>query len=73
MDYGTDFQAAGDEIRRILLSLHAPGHTKADEHIGWNSYSTDDLRKKALDAAGICWKAPGEMAPACGCPHPPKP
>lgn len=30
-------------------------------------YDLDNIRKDALDTAGICWKAPGEMTPWCGC------
>lgn len=57
----------GAEIRRLLMSLHAPGHTLDDERAGHLNYATDELRMQALDRAGICWLAPGEMAPACCC------
>lgn len=57
----------GREIRRLLMSLHAPGHTLEDERAGHMNYGTDDLRRQALDHAGICWLAPGEMAPGCAC------
>lgn len=62
----------GTEIRRLLMSLHAPGHTLDDERAGHMSYSTDELRRQALDRAGICWLAPGEMAPGCCCPWTPE-
>lgn len=55
--------AAGLEIRRLLLALRAPEHgSEGDLHHG-----TDSLRRRALEVAGICWRAPGEMAPKCGC------
>lgn len=57
----------GREIRRLLMSLHAPGHTLDDERRGSLNYATDELRQQALDRAGICWLTPGEMAPACCC------
>src|SRR5574342_388270 len=57
----------GKEIRRLLMSLHAPGHTLDDESVGILNYSTDELRRQALDRAGICWLVPGEMAPSCCC------
>jgi hypothetical protein len=57
----------GQEIRRLLMSLHAPGHTIEDERAGHLNYATDELRRQALDRAGICWLTPGEMAPACCC------
>jgi len=63
---------AGQEIRRLLMSLHAPGHTLDDERAGRLNYATDELRQQALDRAGICWPAPGEMAPACCCPWSPE-
>ncbi len=58
----------GKEIRRLLMALHASGHTLDDECAGVLNYSTDELRRQALDRAGICRLAPGEMAPACCCP-----
>lgn len=57
----------GRSIRKHLLSLRAPEHSSEDEDAGIMSYATDALRRKSLDTAGVCWKAPGEMAPACGC------
>jgi hypothetical protein len=63
----------GAEIRKLLYELHAPGHTDDQERAGVFSYATDALRREALEAAGFCWKTPGEMAPECGCPwSPPK-
>jgi hypothetical protein len=60
-----DPKAVGAEIRRLLLSLRSPDHAPES---GWQSYSTDALRREALDHAGFCWLAPGEMAPGCCCP-----
>lgn len=54
----------GVQIRALLLSLRDPNHKGGT---GWQSYATDDLRREALDYAGICWLAPGEMAPGCCC------
>lgn len=54
----------GREIRRLLLSLVAPGH---DDSGPWSNYGTDALRRRALEVAGICWLDPGEMTPKCGC------
>lgn len=62
----------GREIRRLLTLLHAPGHTLEDEFAGRMNYDTDELRRQALDRAGICWLAPGEMAPGCACPWSPE-
>jgi hypothetical protein len=62
----------GAEIRKLLFELYAPGHTADQERAGAFNYDTDTLRREALDAAGICWKAPGEMAPGCGCPWVPR-
>jgi hypothetical protein len=59
-----DPKSVGRQIRTLLLSLKAatdPGVSP------WQSHSTDALRRAALDYAGICWLAPGEMAPACCC------
>ena len=61
-------QRAGEQIRKILQSLRAEGHSLQQEVWGLHNHGTDALRKLALDVAGICWKAPGEMAPGCGCP-----
>jgi hypothetical protein len=58
----------GAEIRKLLFELRTPGHTEDQEQAGIFSYATDTLRREALNAAGICWKTPGEMAPGCGCP-----
>lgn len=55
-------QSVGAQIRALLLSLKDP-----NQKAGWGSYATDDLRREALDYAGICWLAPGEMAPGCCC------
>lgn len=55
----------GREIRRLLLSLRAPEHSPDSEYAC--SYATDELRRRALEVAGICWLAPGEMAPTCCC------
>lgn len=52
----------GREIRRLLLALRAPEHGPDS-----SNYVTDDLRRRALEVAGICWLAPGEMAPMCCC------
>jgi hypothetical protein len=68
----------GQQIRRLLMSLHTPGHSLDDERAGHLNYATDELRRQALDRAGICWLTPGEMAPACACdwspeqPHGPR-
>jgi len=62
-------EAVGAEIRRLLLSLRHPEHIGMRE--GWNHHGTDELRKLALDYAGVCWKAPGELAPGCSCSWPP--
>jgi hypothetical protein len=48
----------GAQIRALLMSLTAPE----------GGHSTETLRKIALQHAGFCWLAPGEMAPACCCP-----
>ncbi len=58
---------AGDQIRSLLLALRAPGHSESEERAGTCSYATNDLRGAALERAGICFKAPGEMRPQCGC------
>lgn len=60
-------ETVGAEIRRLLLSLRVAEHPVEREQDGWNNYGTDDLRRRALDLAGICWLAPGEMAPQCCC------
>lgn len=57
----------GARIREMLFSLREPSHTEHSEDEGWNSYGTDALRREALDRAGFCWLAPGEMAPQCAC------
>ena len=62
-----DPKIVGAEIRRLLFSLHAEGHTEADEKSGVMNYNTDALRKRALEEAGFCFTLNGEMAPACGC------
>lgn len=59
-----DPKQVGAEIRALLLSLHAPDHPKGS---AWQSHATDELRRQALDYAGFCWLAPGEMAPECFC------
>lgn len=60
-------RAAGARIRALLFSLRASDHSPDDECGGWNNYTTDGLRRAALDHAGLCWSTPGEMAPRCGC------
>lgn len=62
-------EAVGAEIRRLLLALRATGHTGEEERVGHLHHGTDAMRAEALDRAGICWKAPGELAPACTCPR----
>lgn len=57
----TDSKEVGAQIRALLLSLRDPNHPKGE------SYATDELRREALDYAGFCWLAPGEMAPGCCC------
>lgn len=49
----------GAQIRELLFSLRAEGSS--------DQLSTDELRRMALDYAGICWLTPGEMAPQCCC------
>lgn len=62
-----DPKFVGAQIRALLLSLSAPDHTEEEEAHGISNHSTDELRREALDHAGICWLAPGEMAPSCAC------
>lgn len=52
----------GAQIRELLLTLHADR----------GGYDTAEQRRDALDHAGFCWCAPGEMAPGCGCAWSPK-
>lgn len=54
----------GQEIRRLLLSLRSPEHGPGPYV---QNYATDELRRRALEVAGICWLAPGEMVPGCCC------
>lgn len=62
-----DAKQIGAQIRALLFSLYAPGHSAEIEKTGRHSYATDELRRSALDHAGICWFSPGEMAPGCCC------
>ena len=48
----------GAQIRELLLSL---------KDTGASGYALDQLRAEALQHAGFCWIAPGEMAPQCCC------
>ena len=48
----------GRKIRKLLKKLG----TEKNDFL---------LREQALNAAGICWKQPGELLPYCGC-HPGK-
>src|ERR1700674_2892280 len=52
-----DARAVGQQIRELLLALRHPN----------GGYSTDQLRAEALQYAGFCWLAPGELAPECAC------
>lgn len=61
-----DPKVVGAEIRKLLLGLRDPAHPVDDGP--WQHHGTDRLRREALEYAGICWLAPGEMAPACACP-----
>jgi len=64
----TDLSLISQEIRRLLMSVRAEGHTEAEEKNGVCNYSTDALRAKVLREAGVCPSAYGEMMPNCGCP-----
>lgn len=54
-------ETVGAEIRRLLVTLRAPGHTVEEERTGVMNYATDILRAQALDAANICWLGSGKM------------
>jgi hypothetical protein len=60
-------EAVGARIRDMLFSLVSDGHSREEDLRGVHSHATDELRRTALDHAGFCWVAPGEMAPSCGC------
>lgn len=60
-------EAIGTRIRDMLFSLVSDGHSREEDLRGVHSHATDELRRTALDHAGFCWVAPGEMAPSCGC------
>lgn len=55
-----DPKEVGAQIRALLFSL-------GPVYVDCSSYSADEARRKALEYAGICWLAPGEMAPQCCC------
>lgn len=60
-------QGVGARIRSMLESLVAAGHTVEEDRRGYHHHGSDALRRSALDHAGFCWLAPGELAPSCGC------
>lgn len=57
----------GLQIRKLLMSIRAPHHSAEAERAGRCYYETNDLRREALEYAGVCFVAPGELTPACSC------
>jgi hypothetical protein len=54
----------GARIREMLLALRK----QAGEEPGpWISHAADEACRIALEGAGFCWRARGEMRPWCGC------
>lgn len=62
MERDKDPISVGHKIRELLLGL---GETMYDKYS--HSYSNNELRAQALEAAGFCWKAKGELRPGCCC------